>query len=186
MISIYKKNYIRFKTRLSAIFLRINKFIILNKLRMFIYKKILGLNIGENSIIWCGNIFNDITDTKIGKNVIIGPNNVFLIRGGIDIGNNVNLSGFSFFISQSHNYNDPYGHTTIAKIVIKDNAWVATASTILPGVIIGEGAVVAAGSVVVRNVPNYAVVAGNPAKIVGKRNKEIKYVLNDSTGIKWL
>jgi acetyltransferase-like isoleucine patch superfamily enzyme len=177
----------KLKYRLKLYILRIAKHIIFsNTLRMFFYKKIIGIPIGKKSIIWAGNKINEASNLKIGNNVIIGPANVFLIRGGLVIGNNVNLSGFSFFISQEHDVNDPYSHTKLSPIVIKDNAWIATNSTILPGVTIGEGSVVAAGSVVTKNVPPYSVVAGNPAKEIKKRNKTIKYVLSDIHGIKWI
>lgn len=183
-----KKSVInKIKMRIKSVTLRLNKLIIFNnKFRMWVYKSFLGLKIGKKSIIWAGNRFNDISDINIGNNVIIGPNNVFLIRGGIDIGNNVNISGFSFFISQSHDYNDPYGHTTLAKIIIKDNVWIATSSIITSGVTIGEGAVVGAGSVVVSDVPDYSVVAGNPAVVIRKRDNNVKYLLNDTKGLKWL
>jgi len=144
------------------------------------------MNIGKESIIWAGNSLNVNDNFKAGNNVIIGPNNVFLIRGGIVIGDNVNISGFSYFISQYHNINDPYGHTKLSKIIIEDNVWIATNSTILPGVKLGKGSVVAAGSVVTKNVTPYSVVAGNPAKEIKKRSKLIKYKLNDTNGIKWL
>jgi maltose O-acetyltransferase len=153
---------------------------------MFIYRQILAIPIGLKSIIWAGNRFNDTSSLSIGSNVIIGPQNVFLIRGGMRIGNNVNISGFSFFISQSHDVNDPMGHTKLEEIIIQDNAWIATNATILPGVIVGKGAVVCAGAVVTKSVSEYSVVAGNPAVEIKKRNKQIDYLLSDVNGIKWL
>jgi acetyltransferase-like isoleucine patch superfamily enzyme len=56
----------------------------------------------------------------------------------------------------------------------------------MPGVHVGKGAVVAAGSVVTKNVLPYSVVAGNPAKEIKKRSKDIKYLLKDVSGMKWL
>jgi maltose O-acetyltransferase len=173
--------------RLRLILLRLTKHIwFSNSLRMWIYRNILNMPIGPQSIIWAGNRFNDVENFSAGKNVIIGPGNVFLIRGGIRIGSNVNISGFSFFISQSHDVNDPMGHTALAEIIIKDNAWIATNSTILPGVTVGLGAVVSAGSVVTKNVADFSVVAGNPAREIKKRNPRIDYLLNDTRGAKWL
>jgi maltose O-acetyltransferase len=173
--------------RFLAIVLRLNKHVwFSNALRMFVYRKLLDVPIGLESIIWAGNRFNEVSSLSIGNNVIIGPHNVFLIRGGMKIGNNVNISGFSFFISQSHDVNDPMGHTRLAEIVIQDNAWIATNATIMPGVKIGKGAVVAAGAVVVKDVPDYVVVAGNPAKQVAMRSPDIRYRLKDTKGMKWL
>jgi acetyltransferase-like isoleucine patch superfamily enzyme len=173
--------------RLYAIILRLNKHIFFsNNLRMFVYRHVLNISIGSQSIVWAGNRFNDASSLYIGNNVIIGPQNIFLIRGGLRIGNNVNISGFSFFISQSHDINDPMGHTSLSEIVIKDDAWIATNSTILPGVTIGKGAVVCAGAVVTKSVDDYAVVAGNPAVKIKERFPRIDYQLNDVNGIKWL
>ena len=59
-----------------------------------------------------------------------------------------------------------------APIVIKDYAWISFGAIILKGVTIGEGAIVAAGSVVVNSVPDYCVVAGNPAVVVKELKKE--------------
>jgi acetyltransferase-like isoleucine patch superfamily enzyme len=177
----------RLAARSKRIVLRLAKHLVFsNRFRMWVYRSVLGMQMGEQCIVWAGNKFNDISLFSMGNNVIVGPDNVFLIRGGIEIGNNVNLSGFSFFISQSHDVNDPDGHTTLAKIKIKDDAWVATHSMIMPGVTIGKGAVVAAGSVVVKDVPDYTVVAGNPARPIGVRSSDIRYRLNDTSGMKWL
>lgn len=179
--------YERVINRLRQIILRLAKhFFFSNRLRMWLYRYVVGMRIGEDCVVWAGNKFNIITDFSMGNNVIVGPNNVFLIRGGIEIGNNVNLSGFSFFISQSHDVNDPHGHTLLAKIKIKDDAWVATHAMIMPGVTIGRGAVVAAGAVVLKDVPDYVVVAGNPAKQVAMRSPDIRYRLKDTKGMKWL
>jgi len=144
------------------------------------------MNIGVETLILAGNKFNVIDNVSIGSNVIIGPSNVFLARGGVRIGNNVNISGFSYFISQSHDVNDPDGRTCLGQIVIRDNAWIATHAIVMPGITIGIGAVVAAGSVVVEDVPDYAVVAGNPAKRIKTRSSTIRYKLKDTQGIKWL
>jgi maltose O-acetyltransferase len=173
--------------RLKLIILRLAKHLFFsNRLRMWLYRSILGMEMGHDCIVWTGNKFNVISGFSMGNNVIVGPSNVFLIRGGIEIGNNVNISGFSFFISQSHDVNDPYGHTLLSKIRIKDDAWVATHSMIMPGVTIGRGAVIASGAVVVNDVPDYVVVAGNPAKQVATRSPDIRYRLRDINGIKWL
>jgi acetyltransferase-like isoleucine patch superfamily enzyme len=179
--------YVKVVHRIKLIVLRLNKHLIFsNWLRMWFYRSFLRMNMGSDCIVWADNKFNDISDFSMGSNVIVGPGNTFLIRGGLEIGNNVNLSGFSFFISQSHDVNDPYGHTELTKITIQDDAWIATNAMIMPGVNIGKGAVVAAGSVVVKDVPDYAIFAGNPAKQVGTRSPDIRYRLSDTRGLKWL
>lgn len=173
--------------RLVLYTLRLNKLVFFsNRLRMYVYRKIVGMPIGQDTIIWAGNVFNDAQKFSVGDNCIIGPKNVFLIRGGLQIGNNVNLSGFSFFISQGHDVNDPNMSTKLAPIRIDDDSWVATNATILPGVHIGQGAVVAAGSVVTKDVHPFTVVAGNPARMIKERRRNFQYKLNDTKGMKWL
>ena len=79
-------------------------------------------------------------------------------------------------LTTNHNYEGeelPYDSTAINKdVVIGRNVWIASFSFILPGVTVGDGAVVAGGSVVTKNVPACAVVGGNPAKILKYRNME--------------
>ena len=107
---------------------------------------------------------------KIGNNVIIRPHSV--ITEKITIGDNV-------FIGQNvQTINDLYPNTKkrakILKTQIKKNAVIGTGSTIFP-VIIGINSFIAAGSVVTKDVPDYAIVAGVPAKIIGStKDKEFK------------
>jgi acetyltransferase-like isoleucine patch superfamily enzyme len=172
--------------RLSMILVRLNKHLILNGLRMFIYRTMLRMPIGSSSMIWAGNLFNTVHRFTLGANSIIGPRNTFLIYGGISIGNNVNISGFSFFITQYHDVDDPDYKTVLAPITIEDDAWIATNATILAGVTIGRGAVVAAGSVVTKSVDPYMIVAGNPAKPIRERSRDLRYCMHEMRGMKWL
>jgi len=63
-------------------------------------------------------------------------------------------------------------------VVVGDYVWIGARATILPGVTIGRGAVVAAGALVSRDVPPYAVVGGVPAKVIGERARDLRYTLN--------
>jgi maltose O-acetyltransferase len=63
-------------------------------------------------------------------------------------------------------------------VVIGDHAWIGYRALVLPGVTIGEGGVVAAGAVVTKDVPPYAIVAGNPARVVGQRTRDLTYELD--------
>ena len=85
-------------------------------------------------------------------------------EGGITIGNNVNISSFTIMLGGWHDLDDPTFAAELRPMVIEDYAWIATRATIMAGVRIGRGAVVAAGAVVTRDVPPYAVMAGVPAK----------------------
>ena len=94
----------------------------------------------------------------------------------ITIGRKVCINDGVIILSASHNLSDPTWPHKKAPIVIEDYVWIATNAIILPGVTIGEGAVVGAGAVVSRSVKPYAIVAGNPAKPINKsRVKSLNY-----------
>lgn len=113
----------------------------------------------------------------LGDCVNLNPNATLLGRGEVTIGNYFHTGANLTIISTNHNYENttsiPYGPERIDKpVIIKDFVWLGGNVTIIPGVTIGEGAVVAAGSVVVKNIPDYAIVGGNPAKLIRYRNIE--------------
>lgn len=81
-------------------------------------------------------------------------------------------------MTAEHDIDDPYFVGTEAPVHIGDYAWISSRATILPGVRIGNGAVVAAGAVVTKDVPDYTVVGGVPAKLIGVRNNQLKYEID--------
>jgi putative colanic acid biosynthesis acetyltransferase WcaF len=91
----------------------------------------------------------------------------------ITIGRNVCIGEDVRLITGSHDITTPSFDLITKPITIKNNVWVATAAMILPGVTIGEGAVIAAGAVGTKDVEQWTVVGGNPARFIKKR------VLND-------
>ena len=88
----------------------------------------------------------------------------------ISIGDHVTVSRDAFLCGASHDITSPTMELTYAPIVIGANAWVAARAMILPGRTIGEGAVVAACGVVVKDVAPWTIVGGNPANVLGKRD----------------
>jgi len=105
--------------------------------------------------------------TRIGKNVFINHDCTFLDIGGIIIEDDVLIGPKVSLITESHPLNPAERKALLAKpVVIKSNAWIGVGATILPGVTVGENAVVAAGAVVSKNVPDNSVVGGIPAKII--------------------
>lgn len=112
---------------------------------------------------------------SIGRRCFIQQCCTFFGRGGITIGDDVFIGPKVNLITINHDPNPEnrsatYGHP----IVIEDKAWIGINATILPGVRIGYGAIVGAGSVVTRDVPPMTIVAGNPARIIKKIETETK------------
>ena len=96
-------------------------------------------------------------------------------RGSLLIGNNVSISEGVKIVTASHSISSKSFDLVKKPVVIRDYVWICINAIILPGVEIGEGAVVAAGSVVTRNVPPYTVVAGNPAVYLKTRIGNLHY-----------
>lgn len=98
-------------------------------------------------------------------------------NGTVYFGDNFHSGTECMIITQNHNYDTgiaiPYDHTFKFKtVVIQDNVWFGNRVTITGNVTIGEGAILAAGAVVVNDVPPFAIVGGNPARIIKYRNIE--------------
>lgn len=103
----------------------------------------------------------------IGKGCFIQQCCTFFGRGGITIGNEVFIGPKVNLITINHDPNPENRSATYGRpIIIEDKVWIGIDSTILPGVRIGYGAIVGAGSVVTKDVPAMTIVAGNPARIV--------------------
>lgn len=127
--------------------------------------ELLDNNIGDNSTIttpFAGAAFDKI---KIGNNVFINNNCLAMARGGITIEDDVMIAGNVQLLSNNH---DEYERQilTCEEIIIRKGAWIGAGATILPGVTIGKYAIVGAGAIVTKDVPDYAVVVGIPAKVV--------------------
>lgn len=122
-------------------------------------------NIGENSRIMPPVNVVRGNKVKIGRNVVIMNNSLFMAAGGITIDDDVMVAANAQLISNNH---DLYDHQvlTCKPVHLKRNCWIGAGATILPGVTVGENAVVAAGAVVTKNVEPNTVVGGNPAKII--------------------
>lgn len=114
---------------------------------------------------------------SIGKYCNINKRVVLDGRGGLTIGNCVDIAQEVNIWTEQHDYNSSTFEAVVSPVIVKDFVWIASRATILPGVTIGKGAVVACGSIVTKDVPDYTVVAGIPAKVIGKRTQELKYKL---------
>ena len=129
--------------------------------------EIIGTEIDVSTIIFVPFYTNFGRFITIGKNVFINHACSFLDMGGITIEDNVLIGPKVNLITENHPLNPIDRKNLICKpIVIKRNAWIGAAATILPGVTIGENAVVAAGAVVSTDVLPNTVVGGVPAKFI--------------------
>lgn len=117
---------------------------------------------------------------SVGAHSVINRNCRLDARGGITIGSNVSISPECYLISASHDPHSPgfWGSAKPTAVSIDDHAWLGVRAIVLPGVTIGRGAVVGAGAVVTRDVEPLAIVAGNPARVIGRRRCEPQYELN--------
>lgn len=132
-----------------------------------------------DSVEICRNV-----EFRIPKNIFIASNCVINKRvlldgrgGKIIIGNNVDIAQDCKLWTLQHDYNDPDYIARGKPIRIEDYVWLASNVTVLPGVTIGKGAVVATSAVVTKDVEPYSIVAGIPAKKIGERKKDLKYKL---------
>ena len=110
---------------------------------------------------------------KIGENVSFGGDVLLYANASIEIGDNTMIAHHVMFHTSTHDYNDhPMWTKRIDKpIKIGKHVWIGTGAIIIPGIIIEDYAVVGAGSLVTSNVPEGAIVAGNPARIIKYRDK---------------
>lgn len=114
----------------------------------------------------------------IGSNSYINRNVLLDGRSGLEIGDNVDIGEYVKIWSLEHDPNDANHSHRGGKTLIEDHVWIAPWSIILPGVKIGKGAVIGAGSVVTRDVPPLAIVAGTPARQIGTRNNNLSYTID--------
>jgi acetyltransferase-like isoleucine patch superfamily enzyme len=113
----------------------------------------------------------------IGKRSIIGHDCFLDAKGGIYIKKDVNISSYSKIITAKHLVNDPDFKGIDKPITINDRVWIASGAIILQGITIGEGSVIAAGSVVCKDIEPFTIVGGVPAKKIGHRNCNLRYKL---------
>ena len=118
-----------------------------------------------------GNIY-------IGNYTTINKDTLLDGRGGkVKIGNCVDIAQEVRIWTLQHDYNSPDYIAKGKDVIINDYVWIASRCTILPGVTIGKGAVIATGAIVTKDIPEYAIAAGIPAKVIGKRSENLTYKL---------
>ncbi|MBL0744249.1 acyltransferase [Chryseolinea lacunae] len=129
--------------------------------------------LGDEVRVWSNIVQAKLYTGKKGS-LIVGTNSrlngVHIdVQHRVEIGANVRIAPYTIILdSDFHDLKDHFSDGVAKPVIIEDDVWIATRSTILKGVRIGKGAVVATGSVVTRDVPPYTVVGGVPAKVIKK------------------
>ena len=145
--------------------------------RRFFYR-LAGIKIGKGSTIHTSARFYDPRNIVIGDDSIIGEGIVLDGREELTIGSHVDIASEVMIYNSEHDLTAEDFMATVAPVEISDYVFIGPRAIILPGVKIGRGAAVAAGAVVTKDVPDFNVVGGVPAKIIGERsNKNLKYRL---------
>src|SRR4051794_2186580 len=110
----------------------------------------------------------------IGRMTVVNQQCCLDGRGGLTIGDYVSISPGVWILTDSHDMEDPLFREVLAPVTIGNHVWIGSRALILPGVTVGEGAVIAAGAGVTANVEPYAVVGGVPARQIGTRSRNVK------------
>ena len=137
----------------------------------FLCAKMILEQCGQNVNIEKGALFE--SDLVIGNNSGIGVN--CLLSSGVSIGNDVMMGPECMMFTRNHKSEDclvpmwKQGFTGQKRINIGNDVWIGARVIILPGVAIGDGAIIGAGSIVTHDVEPYTVVAGNPARVINRR-----------------
>jgi acetyltransferase-like isoleucine patch superfamily enzyme len=147
-------------------------------LRLLLYRRLLRIPIGQRTSIHRSCRFYRPSGVSIGSHSIINRDVLMDGRMGLQIGDNVSVSEGAAIITLEHDPNSPTFEARGAPVRIGNRVFVGARAILLPGVAIGEGAVVAAGAVVTRDVAPLAIVAGVPARSIGQRRGDLTYTLD--------
>lgn len=135
----------------------------------------------KNLFDFCGKNVNieKNADFGTGRDISIGDNSGIgikcKVRGPLSIGDNVMMGPEVMVLTSIHGFNDTtrpmcmQSNSERIKVTIGSDVWIGARAIIMPGVTIGDGVVIGAGAIVTKDVPNWAVVAGVPAKIIKYR-----------------
>lgn len=150
-------------------------------IRRFFYR-LAGIRIGRGSTIHMHARFYNPHTITIGKDSILGEGIVLDGRARLTIGNHVDIASDVMIYNSEHNvHSEEFASETgvvEAPVVIEDYVFIGPRAIILPGVTLKKGAVVGAGAVVTKDVEEYTIVGGVPAKEIGERKvKDLHYIL---------
>lgn len=146
-------------------------------LRHAYLRRVLGYEIADGAAVHMGCFVT-------GETISIGPRSVvnrgcYLDgRGGLTLGADVSVSPQCYLLTLTHDVRDPGFGAVPGPVVLADRSWLGVRAVVLPGRTVGRGAVVGAAAVVTKDVPPLEIVAGNPARPVGRRPAEPTHTLH--------
>lgn len=162
---------------LELLIVRLSGFVPIYSFRWLVYQGA-GVKIGPDSHLHMGTQFFYPAQVEIGQDTIIGQNAFLDGRAKLKIGNHVDIASDVMIYNSEHDINSADFAAKSAEVEIGDYVFIGPRAIILPGVKIGQGAVVAAGAVVTKDVPEFKIVGGVPAREIGERElKQLSYKL---------
>ena len=171
-INAYIYGWVRYNTLLTG-------YIPSYRIRKLFYKYIFAMRISKKTVIFFGCEFRSPWNITIG-NSTVSANCILDGRGRIIIENDVVLGSGVHIWTEEHNVNDSYFRVlkeNLQAVLIKRHAWICSDATILPGVIVNEGAVLASRGCAVRDCDAFKIYGGVPAKFISERNTDLQYEL---------
>lgn len=142
--------------------------------RITYLKKALCVKISSDTFVHMGCRFEG--KISIGKNSVIGRN--CILKGDITIGDNVSITAETYVFTSSHFVNSSDFSCFYKPVTICDYAWIGARAVILPGVTIGKGAVLGTASIATKDISDFSICVGSPAKPIGTRSTDLTYKLD--------
>lgn len=149
-------------------------------IRNWYYGRIMRFKLDKGSTILLNCCFDAKDKLIMGENSVINARCRIDTRSKVEIGKNVSISSDVIILTADHDMNHFNFEARSKSVKIDDYVWIGTRAMIMPGVTIGKGAVIAAGSVVTKDVGEFDVVGGIPAKLIKKRMSSVDYCYNTS------
>jgi acetyltransferase-like isoleucine patch superfamily enzyme len=158
----------------------------LPRLRHFLLRRMYLIKIGPGTYVHMGVQYKRPRSIEIGRNSVINPGVLLDGRISLKIGDKVDIGEQVSFYCGGHDVQSPDYRAFMEATAVGDRACIYARAMVIRGVNIGEGAVVAAGSIVTKDVPPYTIVAGIPAKKIGERSRDLRYELSQkNVRISW-
>ncbi len=182
------KTLVKFaRTKFSAFemtALHIAAFIPIHRVRVAALRAF-GATIHPSAIIYHGFQVRRARNLVIGARTSVGDGTILDARGGLTLGQDVNISTQAMIWTAQHDWqSSDFGYVQ-APVTVGDRSWIGPRVVVLPGASIGEGAVIAAGSIVRGTIAPFTLVGGVPAKHIADRTKDLQYELPDPSSKAW-